>query len=322
LNAMPIYLQQLVDELPQDIEGRVKAALKEHRDKIREALILHTRMTLRHYNDDLFGGGQFETINIGVAVRPGLPEPLQPRDKQEIEDRHRLALLLGPYRQHLVGLRDDGEIIALKLIKAMRTEPVALPLLTGQERTVEDAWQFARMLLQKLEQFQLTEFILKINEDVLGIYDYGGAEPRIELYWGVIGLVARDLNLRVEDLTCVVLAHELAHAFTHVGSDANHLSWGSAQFLKTAHEVKEGLAQYFTALVCRQIKVRGAFDAYEKLLAQQPDAYKVHSTWNTNPENVRLAMMRMRRVTQQSRTLKLFQEFLDDSARQLDVGTA
>jgi len=80
LNAMPIYLQQLVDELPQDIEGRVKAALKEHRDKIREALILHTRMTLRHYNDDLFGGGQFETINIGVAVRPGLPEPLQPRD--------------------------------------------------------------------------------------------------------------------------------------------------------------------------------------------------------------------------------------------------
>ena len=56
-----------------------------------------------------------------------------------------------------------------------------------------------------------------------------------------IGLVARDLNLDVEDPSCVILAHELAHAFTHVGSDANHLSWESAQFQSSALEVREGL---------------------------------------------------------------------------------
>ena len=154
--------------------------------------------------------------------------------------------------------------LALNLIVWHRN----LPLLSGQELTIEPAWEYAQRLLAHLERFRLTEFILKIDEDVLGIYDHSGTEPKIELYWGIIGLVARDLNVSVEDLTCVVLAHEFAHAFTHVGSDANHLSWDSVQFQQAAHEVKEGLAQYFTALVCRQIKVRGAYDAYEKLLPQ------------------------------------------------------
>jgi hypothetical protein len=319
---MPILLQQLLDELPRDIEDRVKAAHKDHRDKIREALAFHTRMTLRRYNDDLFGAGQYETINISVAVRPGLPAPLQPRDRQEIEDQHRLALILGPYRQGLIGLRDHGKTIARKLVNAMRHEPAAVALLSGQEATIEPAWQYAQLLLEYLKQFQLTSFILNINEDVLGIYDYGGTEPKIELYWGVIGLVARDLNIGVEDLTCVVLAHEFAHAFTHVGSDANHLSWDSVQFQQAAHEVKEGLAQYFTALACRQIKVRGAYEAYEKLLEQQPKAYRVHTEWNAKPESVRLAMMRMRRVAQQQRSLELFDQFLRDAAHQLDASVA
>ena len=321
-SEMPILLQQLIDELPRDIEDRVRAAHKDHRDKIREALAFHTRMTLRRYNDDLFGSGQYETINIGVAVRPGLPAPLQPRDKQQIEDQHRLALVLGPYRGDLIGLRDHGAVIARKLVSTMRREPAALPLLTGQELTIEPASEYALRLLAHLEQFRLTQFILNINEDVLGIYDYSGTEPKIELYWGIIGIVARDLNVGVEDLTCVVLAHEFAHAFTHVGSDANHLSWDSVQFQQAAHEVKEGLAQYFTALACRQIKVRGAYQAYEKLLEQQPKAYRVHTEWNAKPESVRLAMMRMRRVAQQQRSLELFNQFLADAAHQLDAGTA
>ena len=319
---MPILLQQLVDELPRDIEEKVKAAHKDHRDKIREALALHTRMMLRRFDADLYGGGQYETINIGVAVRPGLPAPLLPRDKQEIDDQHRLALLLGPYRRELLGLRDHGHAIAHKLIPKMRREPVAHPLLTGQERTVEDAFGFASSLLDRLNKFQLTQFILKIDQDVLGIYDYGGAEPKIELYWGIIGLVARDLDVSVEALTCVVLAHEFAHAFTHVGSDANHLSWDSSEFQQTAHEVKEGLAQYFTVLVCRQIKVRDAHDAYEKLLEHQPEAYRVHLKWSAKPENVRLAMLKMRRASQQQRSLLLFERFLADAAAQLDAGMA
>jgi hypothetical protein len=208
--------------------------------------------------------------------------------------------------------------LALNLIVWHRN----LPLLSGQELTIEPAWEYAQRLLAHLERFRLTEFILKIDEDVLGIYDHSGTKPKIELYWGIIGLVARDLNVSVEDLTCVVLAHEFAHAFTHVGSDANHLSWDSVQFQQAAHEVKEGLAQYFKALVCRQIKVRGAYDAYEKLLPQQPKAYQVHTEWNAKPESVRLAMMKMRRVTQQRRSLELFDQFLADAATQLDGGVA
>src|SRR5208283_4621103 len=150
---MPILLQQLVDELPRDIEDRVRAAHNDHRDKIREALALHTRMTLRRYNDDLFGAGQYETINISVSVRPGLPAALQPRDRQEIEDQHRLALILGPYRQDLIGLRHHGQTVARKLVKALRHEPAAVPLLTGQEATIEPAWEYAQLLLEHLKQF-------------------------------------------------------------------------------------------------------------------------------------------------------------------------
>jgi hypothetical protein len=166
----------------------------------------------------------------------------------------------------------------------------------------------------------LTGFILRVNEDVLGIYEYGNAEPKIELYWGIIGLVARDLDVGVEDLTCVVFAHELAHAFTHVGSDANHVCWDSVQFQNTAHSVKEGLAQYFTELVCRHIKVRGAHEAYERLLEQQPEAYRVQVGWEAKPENVRFALMKMRRARMQERSLTLFEQFLDEAAAQLNDG--
>jgi hypothetical protein len=46
---MPIYLQDLIADIPKSVEDRVKSAIKDHRDKIREALQHHTRMTLRRY---------------------------------------------------------------------------------------------------------------------------------------------------------------------------------------------------------------------------------------------------------------------------------
>jgi hypothetical protein len=182
---------------------------------------------------------------------------------------------------------------------------------------LDSAWRYADRLLTKVEQFRLTQFILSINEDVLGIYDYGGTDPKVELYWGVIGLVAGDLNVSVEDLTCVVLAHEYAHAFTHVGSDANNASWDTRHFARTDHSVKEGLAQYFTELTCRQLKVRGAYGAYEKLLEQQPPAYLVHLEWKENPEVVRLAMMKMRRMQRGDLSLSVSSQLLEEAAGQL-----
>jgi hypothetical protein len=168
--------------------------------------------------------------------------------------------------------------------------------------------------LQKLNEFQLTNFILEVNEDVLGGYryrvhkGYDDPKPRIQLYWGVIGLVAQDLGITLEDLTGVVLAHELSHAYSHVGSDADDHCWATDLFAVSDHELKEGLAQYYTMRVCQRIEKLHPtlLKAFEKLLLHQPPAYRTHAEWeNATAERVRLAMLETRR-THVHGTLKEF----------------
>jgi hypothetical protein len=61
--------------------------------------------------------------------------------------------------------------------------------------------------------------IKEIEEDILGVYIFSGPRtPRIEIYWLAQALVAAMIGARIEDLTVVTLAHELAHAYTHVGT--------------------------------------------------------------------------------------------------------
>ena len=50
---------------------------------------------------------------------------------------------------------------------------------------------YADFLLRKLNEFQLTDFILQVNEDVLGDYryrvhrSYDDPRPKVRLFWGV-----------------------------------------------------------------------------------------------------------------------------------------
>jgi hypothetical protein len=115
----------------------------------------------------------------------------------------------------------------------------------------------------------------------------------------VIALVAAALPTDVEDLTAVVLAHEYAHAFTHVGADIEGHRWPTDHFAGSESPLKEGLAQYYTAQVCGalQLQFPGVLKAYEALLPQQPDKYRVHAAWlrDYRQEGVRSAMIETRR---------------------------
>jgi hypothetical protein len=55
--------------------------------------------------------------------------------------------------------------------------------------------------------------------------------------------------------------------------------------------LKEGLAQYYTARVCRRLLPRGPgwWAAYEMLLPHQPRMYGAHVPWlaDSTPEEVR-----------------------------------
>jgi hypothetical protein len=155
--------------------------------------------------------------------------------------------------------------------------------------------------------------ILEVDEDVLGVYAFrlpkqtplvGPDLPidvRIELYWTIIGLAAELLGRSVESITFVVLAHELAHAYTHLACDTDGHRWGAHEFAKSDHTLKEGLAQYYTRIVTLRMREQlpeGA-QAYEDLLKRQPPAYRTHCEWAEDGfarEEIRRAMVETRRA--------------------------
>jgi hypothetical protein len=91
-----------------------------------------------------------------------------------------------------------------------------------------------------------------IREDVLGAYFFH--LRFVNLYWMAIGFIAGVLNLPVEALTVVVAAHELAHAYSHLGKDIDGVRWNTQTFSETELGIVEGLAQYYTEIVCKAIR--------------------------------------------------------------------
>jgi hypothetical protein len=323
---VPILLTDLIKKLPSDTPDRVRAAKERFNTRIREALRRETRLGFNRHKDDLLGGRD-EMISVPITIHPGLPEGLQQLERQTIDDEHRLAVLLSPYRQALVAVRDSGKPLAVEMIPMLSRDEVGRRLLDGREGSFASAWQYADSLCQRLATFDLTKFILRVNEDVLGVYrynvhnDYDNPNSRIELYWGVIGLIARDLGVAVEDLAAVVLAHELAHAYTHVGSDADDRYWNTRHFNESSVGLKEGLAQYYTDLVCQRLErdVPGIRAAYRKLLPKQPAAYHVQEQWrDSTPEMVRHAMLCIRRTSNDG-SPETFKEFLRKAEAPLGV---
>ena len=152
--------------------------------------------------------------------------------------------------------------------------------------------------------------------DILGHYSphWEVRHCCIHLYWVLIGKWSQLLGVSVEDLTVVVLAHELAHAFTHVGLDIDGRRWEFDDFINADRELKEGLAQYYTARVLqRWDQLEDAYHAYQRLLPGQPSPYQVHREWLDcfTPEEVRTAFLRVRRSD--SPSYPLFQRYLQEA---------
>jgi hypothetical protein len=156
-----------------------------------------------------------------------------------------------------------------------------------------------------LQQVTLTEQVKKeltaIHEDILGAYCFSTASPYIEIYWMPVALIAAMLNLSIEDITVVTLAHELAHGYTHLARDLDGRSWSDKGFGDSELGVVEGLAQFYTMVVTSKLFARapGAQRAYESLLKLQSGPYRVHESWlrdspRQRGETIRFAMLAAR----------------------------
>jgi hypothetical protein len=318
---MPIQLIDLIARVPAEVKDEVRRTREKTRSIVQDALRTECRLVMRTAEEaeENKPGGQ-----VPVEIKTGCPAAL---DSISFPDEYEAILLLSRFRQALEQSRDG-----VKGLLQLR-EALACPSLSEwvgvDEKELRATARWVRTLLDLLDQHDPLKRVLGVHEDILGVYAYDVRnEPAdeyevnratIRLYWGVIGLVSEWMGCAVEDLTVVVLTHELAHAYTQLGADIEGRRWPASAFAAAESGLKEGLAQYYTDRVLRRLERRfgGALKVYEAMLPGQPDAYRAHQNWvqDYSPEAVRRAMLEVRRWGEGE--LADFNRRLDDAKQQL-----
>jgi hypothetical protein len=297
---MNVTLDTLLTQIPSDTCERVERAKDLLNKPIREALRQETGLRLER-------SGYDEAL-VSIHLVPGLPTSLR---KLYIKDEYKLAALLAPLRPDLKGLKQASERVH-HFIGTLPSDAQTLELQNKAHDCLPDVAALAEALLQQIGAFNLlrklfdsgqTTEVNEVADDILGQYHFGAAmrgsnRGSIHLYWGVIGLIAGILGVRIEELTAVVLTHELAHAYTHLGYDIDGEQWASKSFKESDRALKEGLAQHYTAVICARLRqMPDAATAFNRLLTDQPEPYHTHESWihEFSAEEVRLAMIETRR---------------------------
>jgi hypothetical protein len=317
---VPIYLTELIEKLPSDTAERVKRAKDKHNVRIREALRHESGLKLTRGASE---SSSASSTTVPIKIVPGVPAILA---GFSVPDEHRLALLISPWRHQLRQLRDSSMSIMENLLPPLVIHPRGFDIVKGRNVHLKPANELAEDLLKEGDKYDLATAILAVEEDILGRYLYrrtslfNDADCSTELYWGIIGLIAAQIGVDIEDLTVVILAHELSHAYTHMGLDIDDRRWETQSFHESEKPVIEGLAQHYTMLVTKRIagQVPNALNAYQILLKCQPAAYQVQIPWEKalSQEQMRSALVATRR-SENGVSLATFEEALRRSKEDL-----
>lgn len=230
---MVIRLQDLLRRVPEGVEARVREARDRTRPVLQEALRAECRLVLRTPEE---AQARRPGAQVPVDIDPGCPPALQ---GLEFPDEVELVMLLS---RHRTVLEQTGRGVSRLL--TLRVELSANPRhhkwLPADGSALEATSAWVQALLKVLEEDDPVEAVLAVNQDVLGVYEFGPGSlegddrevnpARIRLYWAVIGIVSEWLGCTVEDLTVVVLPHELSHAYTQLGADIEGRRWPAADF--------------------------------------------------------------------------------------------
>lgn len=315
---MPVLLIDLLERVPKEVEDRVRATRDRARPVLRDAIRAECRLAMKTDAEDTGASAQ-----VPIEVAAGYPDVLR---SVKFPDELRHILLLTRFRRSLAEAA-SGTAGLLQLHAALRPLPNSDAWTDVDPAAITATRDWALEMLRRLEAHDPVGKVLMVNEDILGAYiyrtdvqdEFATNSARIALYWCVIGLVSDWLGCSVEDLTVVVMAHELAHAYTQLGADIEGRRWPSHHFGKAETELKEGLAQFYTLRALQRLQGRfpGAIDAFETLLAKQPRPYHAHEPWvdQFSPEAVRQAMIEVRRWREGS--LEQFTDRLERASVQL-----
>lgn len=255
--------------IPPDAEERVARAYKQWNQIIRDHIRNETGLRLSA------GEGNH---SVPVRVVNGFPDKLA----RLIDDHNDPILWLLILSQPKLGGVVEGLTFLLRHWDQIKQWDKLPDRAKGEKSGLVETQQIVNALQEAALAEKVREQIKAINEDILGAYFYPeGKGNWIELYWIPIAMIAAMLEVRIEDLTLVVLAHELAHGYTHLGRDIEGSFWQDDAFQKADLNIKEGLAQFYTQVVTTKIaeRIPGPKLAYERLLALQGGPYVVHQKW-------------------------------------------
>jgi hypothetical protein len=274
--------------VPPDAEERVKNTFRQMNHMIRECIRAETGLKLA----DNLGGA-----SIPVRVVEGFPDVFA----QLINRFNNPAIWLLLSAQTKLGGVIDGLQHLLKYwreLESWRDFPVVAK---GNGAALTKTCEVVAALQTLALTEQVKKEISAIQKDILGAYIISNTVSYIEIYWLPIALVAGMIDVRIEDLTVVVMAHELVHGYTHLGRDIDGRTWETNGFRESELNVIEGLAQLYAQVVADRLSsrvpdARKAFDAFLKL---QSGPYVVHQDWlKEHPpqrcETVRFAMLAAR----------------------------
>lgn len=131
--------------------------------------------------------------------------------------------------------------------------------------------------------------------DIYGAYIF--RRMKIELFYLPILLLCRLKEISIEYTAAIILTHELAHAYHHVGKDKDGLTWNT--FEETDSKITEGLAQYYSLRFVEEYEsqFKGLREAYNGIIFNQEGVYRIHEEWIKmyKNEHVRFALIAARR---------------------------
>lgn len=155
---------------------------------------------------------------------------------------------------------------------------------------------------ERLKEYDLSFIIgklfsfLKPKDDIIGNYDPHAGQ--VNIYVAPIVILSKLTKIKQESLIIITLAHELAHAHSHLGRDKDGHFW--VNFEDSDMYLAEGVAQYYTERFVRKFKdVNSNLQInFKELLKMQPHQYNIHTVWDANFEQVASALIQVRRKKQ------------------------
>lgn len=265
----------------------LKIQKKRYNATITEYLKDFTGFKLRH---DKISPYSMVQVDIVTTIPPDLLSLLENISELEIE----LILELDSLKRS-INTFEFIEINYLEICELLRTR-FRIPDIAA----ISSTHQFVADIIAYI---QSSELYKKLNllglDNLLGAYFFRAG--RIELYWPALAFYSAWKGLPLNDLTLVVLAHEKAHAITHLGFDLDGVNWNTNSFADSDLHIVEGLAQFYTEKVCAGMNIGfNLLNTYVKLRDAQSSPYSSYSSWlasdKSRDEKIRLTMLNTRKA--------------------------